>query len=74
MGDVMKKTDDAEREFANKIMRDSLANEAIAEKAERKAKDLARKRELNLIRELGDQVNRKRQQREKEQEQNNEYI
>jgi hypothetical protein len=74
MGDVMKKNDDADRQFEAKIMREQLAREKTEEARDKREKEARKQREINLISELGDQVIRKRKQREDEQKDNAFYI
>jgi hypothetical protein len=70
MGDVLKKSDDAERQLEQKLLREALKKDREGEAREMKEKEAARLREVNMIAELGEQMRVKQKQREQELKQN----
>lgn len=52
MGEVVKKNNDAERIFEERLLRDALQKDKEKELKERKEKEEARQRDINLVAEL----------------------
>lgn len=74
MPDVAKKNDDAERDFEAKIMREHMKKEREAEDKDKREKNQARQRDINLITELEEQVVQKQRAKQVEMQQNQKYI
>ena len=74
MPNVAKKNNDAEREFEAKIVREAIQKDREAEARERREKDAARMRDINLITELEEQVKQKEKAKQLELQQNQKYI
>lgn len=74
MGDVIRKNNDADRKFEEQLLRDALQKDKENELKEKKMKEQAKQRDLNLIAELNEQIKDKQRQREREVEQNEQYI
>jgi hypothetical protein len=49
MGDVVKKNQNAEKEFEARLLRDQLKKDAEAAERDRKKKELARKRDIDVL-------------------------
>ena len=74
MGEVIQKTNDAERVFEEKLIRDARNRDKENEEKERNKKEEARRRDLQLISELNEQMKYKQVTRKQEQLQNEDYI
>ena len=74
MGDVVKKSDAAEREFDRKILRDQLQKDKQAAEAERKVMELSRQRNRQIKVSLDAQIEEQRKVREMELKDRQEYI
>ena len=74
MGDVVKKSNAAEKEFEARIMRDQLQKDKDDEAKERRKKEAAREREQALLRTLDRQMQEKREMRKREEATNAKYI
>lgn len=59
MGDVAKKTNDEEKQFEAKIVREAMQKDKQAEAREQREKMEARQRDIRLITELEEQVKHK---------------
>ena len=74
MGEVVKKSNLAEQQFEERLLRDQLKKDKDEELKELKKKEMARKRDIDLLKTLDTQKAEKHRLREKEIKENEKYI
>jgi hypothetical protein len=74
MGEVVKKSNLAEQQFEERLLRDQLKKDKDEELKELKKKEMARKRDIDLLKTLDTQMAEKHRLREKEIKENEKYI
>jgi hypothetical protein len=71
---VLKKSNEAEKEFERQIIRDSNARDLKALNDEKQRKDKMRKRDVEIKQVLDQQLREKKEQKEREFNKNKEYV
>lgn len=71
---VIKKNQDAEREFERQLLRQAEERDKKAEHDEKRKKDAARKRDMEIKKVLDQQLREKHELKERELQKNKEYV
>ena len=74
MGDVLKKTDDEEKAFEARVLRDQIRRDELEAQKEKDKLEAKRKRDQNLIKELEVQVLRKEENDKKIHKENEKFV